>query len=128
AGEDVEDVDEPAGQCAVRDGAAADAAVDGGGGGGGEFAGEGANGLRVDVAGGGDGLGCEVAECGGEFVESLDVRRPLAGTGEALLEQGVGHRREEQGVGAGADGEVAVGEAGGAGAAGVDDGERSATG
>src|SRR5690606_2611882 len=50
AGEGVEHVDEPAGQGAVRDGAAADAGVDGGGGGGGELPGEGGDGVRVDVA------------------------------------------------------------------------------
>lgn len=126
AGEDVEHVDEPARQRAVRDGAAADAAVYGGRRGGGEFAGEGACRPGVHVAGGGYGLGGEVPYGFAEFVESLEMRGQLPGVHEVFLEEHVGHRREEQRVGAGPDGDVAVGEFGGAGAAGVDDGEGAA--
>lgn len=49
-----------------------------------------------------------------------------ARVGELLVEQDMGERGEEEGVGAGADGDVPVGEAGGAGAARVDDGEGAA--
>lgn len=48
------------------------------------------------------------------------------GVGELLLEEYVGERGEQEGVGAGADGDMPVGEAGGPGAAGVDDREGAA--
>lgn len=48
------------------------------------------------------------------------------GVGELLLEEYVGDCGEQECVGAGADGDMPVGEAGGPGAAGVDDGERAA--
>ncbi len=111
----------------MRDGAAADAAVDGGGGRGGEFAGEGADGVGVHVAGLGDGLGREVPYGRRHFVDALHDAAPSSPRStRCLLEQDVGHRGEQQGVGAGADRDVPVGELGGAGAARVDDGERAA--
>ncbi|CAM5268543.1 hypothetical protein SVIOM74S_09712 [Streptomyces violarus] len=125
AGEDVQDVDEPAGQGAVRDGAAADAPVDGGGGGGGELAGEGADDVGLDVAGGGDGFGGELPQGVGHFLDALDVR---GGFGEALVEEHLGHRRQQQRVGAGPHGDVPVGELRGAGAPRVDHDERAAAG
>jgi hypothetical protein len=128
AGEDVEDVDEPAAERAVRDGAAADAAVDGGGRRGGEFAGESAGHVGVHVTGRGDRLGGEVPYGLAQFVDAFEVPGQLAGVGEALLEQDVRHRREEECVGAGADRDVPVGEFGGAGAARVDHGEGAAAG
>ena len=128
AGEDVEDVDQPAGEGAELDGAAADAAVDGGGGRGGQLAGERADLAGVHVAGGGDGLGREVPHGCPEFVDALDVRGQRAEVDEALLEEDVRHGGEQQRVGAGPDGDVPVGELGGAGAARVDDGERAAAG
>src|SRR5690606_20697748 len=109
AGEDVEDVDQPGGERAVRDGAAADAAVDGGGGGGGELPGEGADGVRVDVAGRGGGPGGEVPQGVAEFAEAVQVGGEPARVGEPFLEEGVRHGREQQGVRAGADRDVPVG-------------------
>src|SRR5690606_13670947 len=126
AGEGVEHVDEPAGQGAVRDGAAADAGVDGGGGGGGELPGEGADGVRVDVAGRRDRLGREVPQGPGDVVHPLDVRGETAEVGQVLLEEDGHHRGEQQRVRAGPDGEVPVGEAGGAGPVRVDDREGAA--
>ncbi|GAA3506479.1 hypothetical protein GCM10019016_135940 [Streptomyces prasinosporus] len=112
----------------MRDGAAADAAVDGRGGGRGEFAGEGADDGRVDVTGAGRRFGGEAVQRRRECVEPLEVGRQVSRVDESLVEQDVRHRREQQGVGAGADGDVPVGEAGGAGAARVDDGEGAAAG
>lgn len=112
----------------MRDGAAADAAVDGGGGGGGEFAGERADGVGVHVAGRAHGLGGEVPYGGGEFLDVLDVRGEVAEVDELLLEEDVRHRGEQQGVGAGADGDVAVGEFGRTGGARVDDRQGAAAG
>jgi hypothetical protein len=56
------------------------------------------------------------------------VRGQLAQVHEVFVEEDVRHRREQQGVGAGADRDVPVGELGGAGAARVDDGEGAAAG
>jgi hypothetical protein len=126
AGEDVQDVDQPAGQGAVRDGTAADAAVYGGGGRGGQFAGERADRVGVDVAGLGGGLRGEVLYRLAEFVGPLHQLGEFAEVGELLLEEDVRHGREQQRVGAGADGHVPVGEFGGTGAAGVDDGQGAA--
>ncbi len=110
----------------MRDGAAADAGVDGCGGRGGEVAGEGADDIGVDVAGVGDRLGVKPGEGVGESGDALDVRCGVAEVDEVLVEEGAGDRGEQQRVGAGAYGEVPVGEAGGAGAARVDDGEGAA--
>ncbi len=126
AGEDVEDVHQPAGQGAVLDGAAADAPVDGGGGGGGEFAGDGGDGGRVHVTGGGDRVRGEIRQGGGEFVEAFQVLGERPGVGELLVDERVRDGRQQQRVRAGPDRDVPVGEAGGAGAARVDDGEGAA--
>lgn len=126
AGEDVQDVDQPAGQGAVRDGAAADAAVYGGGGRGGQFPGERADRLGVDVAGLGGGFRGEVPHGLAEFVGPLHQLGEFPEVGELLLEEDVRHGGEQHCVGAGADGHVPVGELGGAGAARVDDGQGAA--
>ncbi len=128
AGEDVEHVDQPAGERAVLDGAAADPPVDGGGGRGRQIAGEGADVGGREVAGGCHGLRSETPERLGEFPEAEDLFREHSGGGDPLGEQGVGEGGQQQGVAAGARREVAVGEAGGAGAARVDDDEGAAAG
>ena len=80
----------------------------------------------VQVAGRGDRLGGEVRDGFGEFVVPLDVVGERAGVGELLLDEDLGERGEQQGVGAGPDGGMPVGEPRGAGAARVDDGEGAA--
>lgn len=112
----------------MRNRAAAYASVDGRGGGGGQFAGEGPDGVGGYVAGLARGFGGEVPHGVREFLDALEVRRELARVDELLLEEDVGHRREQQGVGAGPDGHVTVGEFGRAGPARVDDRERAAAG
>ncbi len=126
AGEDVEDVDQPVGEGAVLHGGAAHPPVDGGGGRGGELPGEGADGGGVHVAGGGDRLGGELPYRGPYLLDALDVGGERSEVGEVLREKGVDEGGEEQRVGAGADRDVPVGEARGAGAPGVDDGEGAA--
>lgn len=75
---------------------------------------------------GGDGLGGEVAGQCPDLVDAGDVPFEVAEPGESLVEEHVDDGEEQRGVGAGARGDVEVGELGGAGALGVEDGESAA--
>ncbi len=106
----------------------ADTAVDGGSWGGGELAGEGTDVIGVDITRATHGLRGEVPHGGAELFDPIHMRGQRPQFHEVFVEEDVGHRGEQQGVAAGPDRDVAVGELGGAGAARVDDGEGAAAG
>ena len=120
AGGGVDHVDEPGGQGAELGGGGADPPVDAGGRGGGQLAGQPADGVGRDAGGRLDGLR---GERRGQPEHVVEPAQP--GPGRARVDQPLGGQHvedgeEQEGVAAGPDGDVLVGQFGGAGPPGVD--------